>query len=180
MSITVERRKAVVTLYQGDYQARLDDLIDRAAAALRDEAAAGPVRAGQKSKAMQLGREHDALLAEAEAAAVQVTLTEISHAAYQKLADEHPPRTDKDDDGKPAHPEDRAHGVNMKSFPGALLRASLADDLSLDDLSQLHYIKLERAAWNLHAGDDALGKFSLVSRLTELRGSDSKPQPDSE
>lgn len=171
----IARRKETVTLNQGDYQSRLSELMERTLAAQRDEASgAVPKRAGTKSEANRLAREYDELVAEAEANAVKVDVYEISNTDWQKLADEHPPR-----DGEAG---DAVRGLNMKTFPPALLALSLDPDSAIDvgDLSRVHYVKLETAAWNVNVGDDALPKFSLVSLLKQESVGDSKPPNDSE
>lgn len=184
----IERRRTVVTLYQGDIEAQLADLLDRAMAAERAEALTVR-RHGQKSEAMELARQHDELLATAEESAVKVTVWAITNTEWSLLANEHPPRED--------DAEDKRRGVNMETFPEQLLYASLVppgeasdlDDLlakgeaalaDIGDVSRVQYVKLERAAWNVNVGDDALPKYSLVSLLREQRDPDSKPQPGSE
>lgn len=184
----IERRRATVKLYQGNYEQELADLMEQALAAQREEELSSARRAGTRSKAMQLAKKHDELAAEAEATAAHVTVWAISYSEFGPLQDRHPPRAD--------DAEDKQRGVNMKTFPEDLLFASLAEpdvgDLDeklaagkialreLGDLSQVHYIKLERAAWNVNVGDDAIPKYLLASLLKAQRGPDSKPQPDSE
>lgn len=169
----IERRTTTVKLYFGNYQAELTDLQERMLAEFRKEEAAGPRRSGTKSKAAELAREYDAKLAEGEASGVEVTLHEITNAEWQTLTDAHPPR-DGDD-------RDKRTGWNVKTFPPALLRASLGEtDLDLDALSPAHTLKLNDAAWNLHNADDALPKESMVSLLKQYREAASKPQPGSE
>lgn len=171
----IERRKTTVSLYQGNYQHQLAELEARAEAALiAEQSGASPRRAGTKSEAARLAVEFDALVTEAEASAVKVDLFEISNTEWQKIADEHPPRE--------GDPIDRQRGVNAKTFPTALLKASVdpAAGIDLDELSRLHFVKLANAAWDLHAGDDALPKYSLVSLVKEAREQGSKQQPDSE
>ena len=183
-----ERRKVTVKLYPGNYESELADLLDRAMAAKRKEDAAkeaegasGPQRAGQKSEVPPLAAESDRLAmqydtkaAEAEAAGVEVVINEISNTAWQKLADEHPPREDDE--------RDKFNALNMSTFPAALLKVALdpAASVDLDELSRVHYVKLERAAWNLHNGADEIPKESLVSLLNQQRDADSKPDSDTE
>lgn len=181
MSKKIERRRATVTLYQGNYEAELADLMERAMAAQRAENTSVR-RFGEKSESMALAAEYDALLAKAEEDAVKVTVWAISNNEWQPLADEHQPR---EDDAK-----DATFGVNMSTFPAVLLRASLVAPgetgdgekilAELGDISRVHYLKLETAAWNVNVGSDALPKFSLVSLMTEAKEPDSKPQLDSE
>jgi len=187
MPTKIERRRTTVTLSQGNYDQELSDLRDEY---IRTEAAeaAAERRQGTRSKLPPLARKHDALQDEADKAAVKVTLWAISYNEFGPLADRHPPRAD--------DVADKQRGVNMKTFPLDLLYASLAEpsagDLDemlvagklalreLGDLSQVQYMKLETAAWNVNVGDDALPKFSLVSLLKAQKDPDSKPQPDSE
>lgn len=167
----IERRKVTVKLYPGNYASRLSALREEVTSALIAEESA-PKRATSRSKAAALAREHDDLMAEAETAVVEVEVQEISNMAWQKLADEHPARKDE--------PRDQQSGMNMSTFPGALLRASVDDGLDLDSMSRAHYVKLEKAAWALHNEGDDFPKVSVVSLLKQARDSDSKPQPDSE
>lgn len=189
MPTKIERRRTVVTLYQGDLEHQLTDLMEQALAAQRHEELTANQRAGTRSKAMQLAKKHDELVASAEDTAVKVTVWAISYNEWGPLADRHPPR---EDEG-----EDKNRGVNFKTFPRDLLYVSLVDpsqDLDLDeklaagkvalrelgDLSQVHYIKLENAAWNVNVGDDALPKYSLASLLKRQRDLDSTPLNDLE
>jgi hypothetical protein len=183
----IERRRATVTLHHGNYEAELAELLDKTMAAQRKEETT-PGRFSEKSAAIALAKQHDDLLAEAEASAIKITVWAIRHDEWSVIADEHPPREDDAEDAK--------RGLNMKTFPKALLLASLAEPKDyadpvgqqaegqriLDDLapSRVHYAKLESAAWNVNVGDDALPKFSLVSLLKQQRDPDSGQQPDSE
>lgn len=185
----IERRRTKVTLYPGNYEAELADLLERAMAAQREEESSGTRRAGTKSKAVALAKDYDEKRAEAVSAGVEVTLWAISYLDWGPLADEHPPRDGNADDAK--------QGVNMDTFPAALLRASLvtpdttnsleelkaAGEIALRELgaiSRVHYVKLETAAWNVNVGDDSIPKFSLVSLLKAQRDLDSKRPSESE
>lgn len=168
----IERRRTVVTLYQGNIKQELADKRAELEKAL-DADAAGPKRASTKSKAPIVAAEHDAMLAKAEEDAVKVALLELPQSEYQPIADDHPPRQ--------GEPLDAQNGVNMKTFPGALLRACVADrELDIDALSPAHFTKLGTAAWNLHNEDGDFPKFSMLSLLKQARERDSEPQPDSE
>jgi hypothetical protein len=175
MSTFADRRKAVVTLYPGNYQAELNDLMERALAAEREGRATGPRRAGAKAKtdADALAQEYDAKLAEAEAASVEIVLREISNMEWEELAEAHPPR---EDDAR-----DAVAGFNRQAFQRALVEASIGDKaIDLDAMSRAHFMKLANAATELHGADDSLPKESLVSLLKQYRESGSKQQPDSE
>lgn len=172
MPSTIERRHKTVTLYTGNYQSELTDLLDQAMAAKRAEDSSGAKRANTRSLANALAKQYDDLLTEAEGSALHVDVYEISHVEYQRIADVHPPRKD--------HPEDAASGINKKTFLDALLRASVGTEINIDELSMLHYNRLAAAVWKLHMGDDALPKFSLVSLLKAERDAGSKPPAASE
>lgn len=186
----IERRRTTVPLYQGHYEAQLAELIDKVMAAERAEESGGARRFAGKSESMALAKQYDDLVTEAEDNAVRVTLWAIRYDQFGQLADDHPPRDD--------HAEDKLRGVNLKTFPMQLLLASLAppdvdvdvvEDLivagkmvlkDLGHISQLHYVKLERAAWDVNVGDDALPKSSLVSLLRQQRDGDSSQPEDGE
>jgi len=189
MAIKIERRRSVVTLYQGNYEHRLRELFEEALSTERMEQAVSSRRMSSKSKANELAKEYDKLLAEAEETAVPVTVWAIANRHWGPLADEHPPRDGEDDD--------QTRGINMKTFPEALMLASLvgpdeADTLDeikrlgrekfdeLGDLSRLHVAKIEHAAWDVNVGDEDLPKLSLVSLLKQQRELDSKLQDDLE
>jgi hypothetical protein len=175
---TIERRSTTVTLYPASVQRELDELMQRAGEAYRAEEAAReaekdrPRRQGQKSDvpalaetSMRLAVEYDEKLAAAEG--VEVVLHEISRAQWREIEEANPPRE--------GNAEDAKAGLNLKTFREALVRASLGDtDLDIDELSQLHYKKLENEALTLHGKGDELPKgFSLVSWLATERKNDS-------
>lgn len=184
-----DRRRTTVTLYPGNFEAELTDLMNRAMEAQRIEATA-PKRMGTVSEAMKLAKQYDDKLTKASAAGTVVTLWAISYTEFGPLQDEHPPRE--------GEVNDQQYAANMKTFPGAILRASLVtpgestslDDLkirgdaalkALGDLTQVQYVKLETAAWNVNVGDDELPKgFSLASLLQQQRDPDSSQPSDSE
>lgn len=172
--VTIAGGHDSVTLYPRNFHAELADLMERMLLEFRkEESGETPRRAGTKSKANALAREYDAKLTEAEAAGVKVDLREISNMEWQELTDEHPPRE--------GNKRDERVGFNLHTFPNALMRASVGEtDVDLDNLSRVHGSKLEDAAWDLHNGDDALPKESMVSLLKQYRDNGSRRLPDSE
>lgn len=190
MAAKVERRRTTVTLYPGNYEQELSSLLDRTMEAQRDEDDGSARRMGSPaSRALDLAKEYDALLAKATASGIEVTLWAISYLEWGPLADGHPPREGNEDDA--------SFGVNMKTFPPVLLRAALVAPgeavsvadiqakgdrilAELGDISRVHYVKLERAAWNVNVGDDSLPKFSLESLVRQQRDPDSSQPNDSE
>lgn len=187
----IARRRAVVSLYQGNYESELAELADRALAALRAEESNATRRHGTKSEASRLAVEHDQLLVEAEESTVKVTLWAMTWQQWDELEDKHPARTDNDDDD--------AAGFNTKTIGNDVLLAALVDPegspkpdtldemlaigkvrlTELGDLSRTHHAKLKQAAWVVNAGDDTLPKGSLVSALARIRETDSKRLQDS-
>lgn len=109
--------------------------------------------------------------------------TPKGESTWDELCKAHPPR--KGGDGKP-FAED-ATGVNMETFPEALIRASLVDlDLNDDELDTLLYEVITDAQW------DALFElcwrlnrapvdvpFSFAASKTLTSGTESKRQNDS-
>lgn len=185
----IERRRTVVTLYHGDDQAKLAELRDEVARAA-DREAIIPRRHSQKSEAARLAVEHDKLQDESEERAVKVMLWALTNDQFEQLSELHPPRDKNDGDAK--------FGLNMRTFPAALLRAALLSPdespadvakavekgaarlAALGDLTRLQVRKLESGAWSVNVEDDSLPKFSLVSLLRRERAGESAPQPDSE
>lgn len=167
-----ERRKVTVTLYPRDLRQELDALFEAAVAAQAAEDSSGPRRQGQKSQAMAKAREYDKLLADNPGE--KFDLFEITRGEWRRLVDEHPPRKDE--------PRDALSHYNTKTFPEALLRASLAEsDIDLDDLPPSYYQELENACWKLHNEVDEIPKgFSLVSLIAQAREQKSEAQSDSE
>lgn len=185
--MTVERKQKVVLLYNGSHETELTDLLEQAMSAQADEEAE-PERFGTKSKAIEIAKKYDALLAVAGQDATRVTLWQVSYLEWGPLSDLHPPRE--------GDAQDRQHGLNRRTFPKDLLKISLVEpgeskDLdtlltegekalsSLGALSQPQYVRLESAAWSLSTGDDQIPKASLVSLLKQRKDLDSKPQQDS-
>lgn len=185
-TIKLDRRRADVALYQGSTIAKLDALTDQVETAERAEQS--NKRMGTKSQAMALAKEYDDLVANADADAVHVTVWAIGRRDWKMLADEHPPREDEK--------QDALYGVHMGNFPDALVAlAILAPDEgdhyddrvklgneridALGDLSQVQWMKIARAAWDVNVGDDALPKSSLVLLLQDRKERASKRQQDS-
>ena len=191
----IERRRFVVKLLPGTFEQELVDLAQQVISVAESEEQQGPRRSGQRSKALELAKKHDAMKARAVDMANKITVWALGYAELPALRDAHPPRTEVDDDGKALFPKDKLHGVNMSTFPHALLCASLVEPGKYDDLasmveagtrildedlspSAIHYDKLETAAWNVNMGVEQLPKDSLVSLL--MQDSESKSKEHSE
>jgi hypothetical protein len=158
--MSIEPRTTTVTIYGGDYLDRLGRL-EREAQAAAEKATTEPKRSGTKSEAIAKAEEYDALLAEAEADALHVTLRALRRSEWKTLVKEHPPRKD--------HKDDEAAGVNEETFKDALVTASVVEPtLSADDFDALADVDFDRLyfsafALNRMSGGDP--KAGLVSRL---------------
>lgn len=184
----IARRFRVVTLPQGDQESKLAELRQEIVAAQAAEESGGG-RFANKSVANAKAVEFDKLNAKAEKDAVRVTVYALAYDEFGPLQDLHPPR---DDDAT-----DKRVGYNRKTFPHALLKASLVEpDVATDfeDLlvkgdeafaelgrpTQVQYGRLEAAAWDVNVGDDSLPSYSAVSLLKEAKERGSKQQSESE
>ena len=168
-----EPRTAVVTIYTGDYLDRIRHLERLAEAAKEaDEGIARTLDEG--AEYLRLAEEHDALVKEAEAAAVHVRVKALPRKTWKQLVSEHPLR-----DG---HRADGAAGVNEDTFKDALVtchgvtesgldyRTIIGpadfDDETLEELSDVDFDRIYLTAFALNRGVVATPKASLVSRMT--------------
>lgn len=160
MSI-IERRTATVTIYPGDYLDRIRHLERKAEAA---ERAASPATLDEapESEYLDLARQHDDLVREAEEKALHVVIGALPRRTWRRLVDEHKPRED--------HKGDAIAGVNEETFADALVPLSIVspalDDDDLDALSSADFERLYLTAFALNRAPVADPKASLVSRLT--------------
>lgn len=173
MSI-IQPRTETVTIYQGDYLARIRHLEQRYEAAIASEEQ-GPKRNGHKSEVPQIAEEHAALVKEAEASAVNVVVGTVRRSVYRVLADQHPPRE--------GNEGDKHLGINAVTFrevlvPAAILKVGTGDDLTdwadlsdgdreefLDSLADSDFERLFAQAYGLVNGF-VTGPKGLPSRTT--------------
>lgn len=159
---TIQPRTATVTIFQGDYLDRIRDLERRAEAARE---AAGRVRTlDEVPEYLQIAKEHDALVAEAEESALHVKVKALRRSEWKALVAEHPPR-----DGNKS---DNAVGVNEDTFKDALVPASIIEpaDFSVDDLDELADVDFDRlyyAAFALNRAPGVGPKAGLASRMSQ-------------
>lgn len=185
MSSVFTPRTAVVTIYTGDYLDRIRHL-ERQAEAAQDAADAdGPRLNSDVPEYLDLARQHDELVAEAEEKAVHVTVQALPRKVWQALVAAHPPRTvEKDKVSEQKARSDALSGVNDDTFKDALVlggeieingspvtyRSVVEPDLSPDDFDALAAIDFDRiylTAFSLNRGAVADPKASLVSRLSQ-------------
>ena len=174
MNAVINRRTKSVLIYQGDDLARIEELAEEARSLAHQEAASGPRVLGEGSAAEAAAKAHDDFVTEAESRAVKVVLTEVGRRRWRNLTGEHPART--------GNKGDEAMGVNLDTFPEALLKASItepqfptADDLAdwLDMMNDGMFDRLflEAFALNRSTSDP---KASLVSELMSRNAATSK------
>lgn len=128
-----------VPMYDGDDWERLNDLRRRvsiAEAKARTETAGSVRRVGDDliepddhPDVIEARAAYEAFVDEAADRAEMWVLAPIGHGEYRELLKAHPPRTEKDDEGKESvHAEDAQHGFNTETFPTALLSFVDEDD----------------------------------------------------
>jgi len=180
----IKPRTAVVTIYAGDYLDRIRHLEQRAEAAKDASADAGPRMNDEVPEYLELAREHDALVAEAEESAVHVRVQALGRRHWKALVAAHPPRKAGDGVSEDEAKFDAANGVNVDTFKDALVyggevevngekveyRTIVEPDLSPEDLDKLSDVDFDRVyftAFSLNRVPAADPKASLVSRLTQ-------------
>lgn len=178
-------RTATLPLYGGDYQQRIYDLeqqLDAAETRARKTKDA-PLLLGEESEVDRLTREHDALVAEANAdGRLVVTVQALRREQWNDLVQAHPPRTDE------SVPEERrkgdeAVGVNEETFAPALLsfdrdgRATIVDtgdpELSVAELlrevSDVQFQMLYALAFSVNRS---------LGSAPKARSASSRPSPN--
>lgn len=159
--MNIEPRMAVVTIYGGDYLDRIRHL-ERQAEAARMDTAGVTQTLDETPEYLDLARQHDELVKEAEAQALHVRLRALRRSEWRRLVAEHPPR-----DGNEG---DASVGVNEEEFREALVPASIVEpELTLDDLDEMSDADFDRlylTAFSLNRGTVADPKADLVSRMT--------------
>jgi hypothetical protein len=172
-SNTIQPRTAVVTIYGGDYLDRIRHL-ERLAEAAKDAADdEGPRLNSEVPEYLELARQHDDLVKEAEESALHVRVRALGRREWKELVAAHPPRTvEKDHVTEALAKSDALSGVNDDTFKDALVAASVIEpaEISADDLDQLSDIDFDRiylTAFGLNRGTAPDPKASLVSRLTQ-------------
>src|SRR3546814_235718 len=167
--MAIERRTAVVTIYQGDILDRILHLEARAEAV--KNAQDTPLMGGDKPEYLEIAEEHDKLVAEAEETALHVRVQALKRSSWKALIKEHPPRE--------GNKSDAAVGVNEDDFKDVLVPFVNEDDPEdrtivgglnvedLDDLSDIDFDRIYLTAFALTRGAGATPKANLVSRMTQ-------------
>ena len=141
---TLKPRTATIPIYQGDDSERLAELRMAVAVAERQvmlkrqqwedsQRSAAPRRRGDdtptaesvekaETAAQDARNAYDAFVDEAAERAVEVVVRAIGRRRFRELVTAHPPRTEKNDKGEDVtHADDAEYGVDMETFPPALL-----------------------------------------------------------
>lgn len=150
MTVTIVPRTSVVTIFQGDYLDRIRHLEAKYAAAVESEKSA-PRMLSEVPESMGLAAEHEALVAEAEGTALDITVQALGRKAWRALVAEHPPREGVD--------SDVLVGVNESTFKDPLISVSIVSPVlsedELDQLSDADNDRLYLTAWALNRGTPA-------------------------
>jgi hypothetical protein len=173
---TIQPRTATVTIYQGNYLDEIAFLRRKIEAA--QEAEKGdptPRLLSEIPESLQLVREHDALVAEAEKTAIVVKLVHIGRKRYHDLMVKHPPRTS-DDVPKETRDADVDLGRDQDGFfedlvPMSIIEPAFDDDTDrqrfLEDLAPVDWERIKWAAYSLNEVATADPKLFPASRLTQ-------------
>lgn len=159
---TIEPRTSVVTIYGGDYLDRIRHLEQKYEAAVKSEKSADRLLADD-SQSPALAAEHEALVAEAEASAVHVTLKALGRKTWRALVASNPAREN--------HAGDAVVGVNEDTFKDALVPASIISPVlsedELDALSDIDFDRLYFTAFALNRNPAASPKALVSPQSTE-------------
>ena len=150
---------------RGDLAAEVEAL-DKQLASLNGQAD----RLVGNPEARQLAEKIEALRAEMVDSTISLRLRAMPHRDYAKLAGAHKPRKDEE--------VDRLLGVNMETFPAALIRASIVDPELDDDtwnglvdaLTFEQWDTLTTAAWNLNRREVTVPFSATASRILQTSG----------
>lgn len=151
---TFQPRESTVTIYQGDYLDRLRHLQQRHDAALEAEKGATRLLSDVPESAA-IREEYDALKAEADETAIELSLFALGRKIWRAQVADHPPRKD--------HDSDEAMGVNEDTFKDVLVPLALQyptghdlhgtqqiSDEELDRFSDIDFDRLYYVAFALN------------------------------
>lgn len=169
----IKPRTTTVPIYQGDDLEHLAEL--RMAANQAGRTAEGaPLRAGDERPGQAERDAYDAFVEEAAERAVIVRLTALGRTKWADLVAAHKPRTTITEGRVVPVDEDADYGVNVESFPAALLTvaitepAEVVEDVAgfLDMISEGDFERLWVTAYGLNrapGGDPKETAFSTAS-----------------
>lgn len=187
MSI-LKPRTASVVIYQGDDLARLSELkaeADRAERTVFAQRQSGaPQRGGDEVPTADAEKAaYDAFVHEAAERAVAVEVRALGRKAFRDLVADHEPRITKDAEGDEEHPDDGVWGINVETFPMALLTYASGDVRTItapefstsanlrefldDEISDGDFEKLWQTAYMLNRSPGADPKARLYSTASQ-------------
>lgn len=167
MSTTLKPRTDTVVLFQGDDDQKIRELAARAERLKKSEEMGLPRTLGELPEYEIAAREHDEFKREATERAVTVTVQALRRRQWRSLVDEHLPRKDA--------PVDERFGVNLKTFPDALVPISITEpafdtpadrDDFLDSLSDQQFEDVFWAAFGVNRRGGADPQDFLVARTS--------------
>lgn len=156
----IQPRTAVVTIYQGDHLDQLRHLERRFDEAIKAESGT-PRTNDEVPESISLKQQHDALRAEAEATAINVTVVALGRSKWRELVKKYPAREGNETDAQV--------GVNEDEFKDALVPASILSATVNDEPVNLGVSELDLLA---DADFDRL--YLAAFALNRLPGSDPK------
>lgn len=183
MAALIERKTDVVTIYPGDYLSRIRHL-ERRAKAAQDAADAGSLTLDEAPDYLDIARQHDELVEEANAASTEIVVQALPRRQWKALCAKYPPRTvEKDGVTEDVAKADIRVGVNEEAFKEALVfgetleingvevevKSIVAPDLTAEDIENLSDADFDRVYLNAFACNRSMAadpKASLVSRMT--------------
>lgn len=171
-STPIQPRSAIVTIYGGDYLDRIRHL-ERLAEAAKDASDdEGPRLNSEVPEYLELARQHDELVKEAEESALHVRVQALGRREWKALIAAHPPRTVKDGATEAQERSDALTGANDETLKDALVAASVIEPEGitpeeLDQLSDVDFDRIYLTAFAMNRGSAPDPKASLVSRLTK-------------
>lgn len=166
-------RRRTVTIYDGDVEAELDDLLEQVDKAFDEEAKGGARRmAGGKTPADQLAEAYDARRAAADG--IDMVLQAIPERRGRQLQDDCPPR--------PGNKRDEVWGFDQDRFLDLLVPAMLVDPVVTEEqweefreqVTSSAWSALRDAAYDLYNTGVDLPKLSAASLLQQMREADKR------
>lgn len=163
-STTIAPRTDKVVIFQGDDEARINELREAAERAKPDPKAQRLLHEDPEAAYRAACEEHDEYKREAETRAVVLVVQALRRKQWRSLVAEHPPREN--------NAGDTQLGINLLSFPDALVPASLADPAFdtpadredfLEQLSDAQFDELFWSAFRLNRGGALDPKDFLAS-----------------
>lgn len=186
---SLSRPSVVVTLFQSEDLARIDELLEAVSSAVAQGATSkGPARVGDDDPVAVAAQEHDDFVTEATERAEKVTVQALPRRKFRDLVAKHPPREGNEVDAKFGFNTD-TFGDDLMPFVDddeASIRTIIAPEFAnkaaterfLDDLSDGHFSQLYMAAIRKNREGSDAPKANLSSQLARISGATSTSHED--